>query len=74
MSGEGNIITEEKLREIQFPVNLRDYFAGQALKGIAYTQGKFTGWSKNVKENIEWDARLAYAYADAMIAERNKEE
>jgi hypothetical protein len=43
-------------------MELRDWFAGMVLQSACH-------------ENSEWDAaRLAYAYADAMIEERNKEQ
>jgi hypothetical protein len=42
-------------------MELRDWFAGMVLQSAC-------------RENNEWEAaRLAYAYADAMIEERNKE-
>jgi hypothetical protein len=43
-------------------MELRDWFAGMVLQS-AY------------RDNNEWEAaRLAYAYADAMIEQRNKEQ
>jgi hypothetical protein len=43
-------------------MELRDWFAGMVLQSAC-------------RENNEWEAaRLAYAYADAMIEERNKEQ
>ena len=44
-------------------MNLRDYFAGQALGGFVLED--------DVLEQRE-DARLAYDYADAMMEERGK--
>ena len=45
-------------------MSLRDWFAGQALNGMVASE---------VKDAAERFARGAYALADAMIAERNKE-
>jgi hypothetical protein len=43
-------------------MELRDWFAGMVLQSAC-------------RENSEWEAaRLAYAYADAMIEQRNKEQ
>ena len=51
-------------------MTLRDYFAGQALAGIAsriavYDDGPDVEW-------IDVAVLHAYAYADAMLAERSK--
>ena len=43
------------------PVSLRDYFAGQALAGIAHRSGSDVV-----------TAEEAYVYADAMLAERDR--
>ena len=45
-------------------MSLRDYFAGQALVGLA-ARGE---------RNVMYVAQYAYEYADAMLAEREKEE
>ena len=43
-------------------MELRDWFAGMVLQSAC-------------RKNSEWEAaRLAYAYADAMIEQRNKEQ
>lgn len=42
---------------------LRDWFAGQALAGIAHVSAGYT---------VEGAAQRAYQLADAMLAERNK--
>jgi hypothetical protein len=51
-------------------MTLRDWFTGQALQGcIAHSGGQqpiFTG----VQGCVAYYAKLAYAYADAMLAER----
>lgn len=49
--------------EVERGMTLRDWFAGQALSGII-TTGTLTGKADRVI--------LAYSYADAMLAERNK--
>jgi hypothetical protein len=48
--------------------SLRDWFAGIALQGELTAQLQEGSWSDN-KENL---AALCYAYADAMLKERNK--
>jgi hypothetical protein len=48
-------------------MTLRDYFAAKAMQGIAANQR----W--NVTKQIDNCAREAYAIADAMIKERNKQ-
>lgn len=45
-------------------MSLRDWFAGQALAGIVAEHDYSKNW--------DWAASRAYAYADAMIEERNK--
>lgn len=45
-------------------MSLRDYFAGQALVGIASLSGGGFGYPEDDA------ARWAYRYADAMLAER----
>lgn len=60
-SGEESITTEELKKEIQLPVNLRDYFAAKAMSGMP------SSWT-----TFEDLAKRAYALADAMIEERNK--
>jgi len=57
-------------------INLRDYFAGQALQGFCANPE----WTKNAREtkispkdNQEAHAKAAYQFADAMINQRGKE-
>ena len=54
---------EEK--EVNLPVSLRDYFAGQVLMSI--TNGVI-----KQGDNEKVAAQLAYNFADAMLSERNK--
>ena len=63
---------------------LRDWFAGQALNKLARPtrprhdecyeanckNSKNGGLGINARECIEWDARVCYAYADAMLKAR----
>ena len=69
-----------KYREPAFPISwmelqgmsLRDWFAGQALAGHEYY-----GWTPPSKDENEYAATLAsqiYRVADAMLAEREKNE
>ncbi len=54
-----------------FGMTLRDYFAGQALQGMA--SSKY--WAENMSEQnnlLEPVAKVAYMAADAMLAERLK--
>jgi len=54
----------------QSGMTLRDYFAAQALQGLA---SHLTGPEKRGRETgAEAHARAAFAYADAMLAERAK--
>jgi len=56
-------------RDIHWPgMTLRDYFAGQALAGILAT-GAGEGDDQHLRRVIAYDA---YAYADAMLTERNR--
>ena len=48
-------------------MSLRDWFAGQALVGIAGPKGEAFGLSEH--DSASW----AYSYADAMIAARKEE-
>ena len=45
-------------------MSLRDYFAAKAMQGLA---------SKPGSPDYEYEAMAAYKYADAMIAEREKQ-
>lgn len=52
---------------------LRDYFAGQALNGILACPVEFEGMREVAASTLpNLRARIAYAHADAMIAERSK--
>ena len=53
----GNVISYES-----YGMSLRDYFAAAALQGI-----KWNGY-----ERLDNSAQVAYALADAMLAERDK--
>jgi hypothetical protein len=53
-------------------MSLRDYFAGQALHSfmrLAYSSGG--GWMQYAT-HVEEGARIAYAFADAMLEARKK--
>ena len=50
----------------QSGMSLRDWFAGQALAGIADTA------KLKMSDDYSACARFAYAFADAMLAEREK--
>lgn len=52
-------------RYIQYGMTLRDYFAGQALAGILSRSGA-------VRYDESETAAVAFTFADAMIAEREK--
>lgn len=60
-------------------MSLRDWFAGQALVGILAHQvtrcDKYSGRA-DFTASISYDvaSEMAYSYADAMLAERNKEQ
>ena len=56
---------------VQEGMTLRDWFAGQALVGIL-TAWKMTGTCENYVGSCQQVAALAYANADAMLAEREK--
>jgi hypothetical protein len=53
------------LAQIQFPVSLRDWFAGQALAGIM-------AGGTDTSNAVEWAPEEAYAVADAMLAARKE--
>ena len=58
----------EDLREgLQEEISLRDHFAGLAMQGMADPQPKFY-----CDADIDSVAKLAYQQADAMMAEREK--
>ena len=61
---EEDTTTQEKNLVIQFPVSLRDYFAGQALAGLLGDQDRHY--------TIDAYVSGAYKMADAMLAERAK--
>lgn len=55
----------------EWGMSLRDWFAGQALAGLA---GKLSSGREEAINNLEddagWEASLAYRLADAMLAAR----
>jgi hypothetical protein len=51
-------------------MGLRDYFAGQAIIGIMSTAGAFD----RVDRRTEMVARMAYQFADEMLAARGRED
>ncbi|MGE0289299.1 MAG: hypothetical protein AB7I42_26510 [Bradyrhizobium sp.] len=53
-------------------MSLRDWFAGQALVGIA-DHFELSRGEEIAKGSIRVISRLAYEYADAMLAERGRE-
>jgi hypothetical protein len=62
-------------------MSLRDWFAGQALSGNLASQCKSSFWAFNViqneennKEALQGVARLCYDLADAMLAQREKDQ
>jgi hypothetical protein len=63
-------VTEEHgANSPHFGMTLRDYFATNAMQGqIAYSPDEYIEKYTEPKEV----ARIAYAYADAMLAERGK--
>jgi len=72
MKRDENTTMPGKSLVIQFPGDLRDYFAGQALTMIGSIDRPFPiGPTPN---DNKWLAETAYAIADRMLAERAKEE
>jgi hypothetical protein len=56
-------------------MTLRDYFAGEVIARLAVRPTARTPdspMSQNVMDNIAFEARIAYLYADAMLAERER--
>jgi hypothetical protein len=53
-------------------MNLRDWFAGQALAGMIGNSGLTMSYGENHPESNKVVAAVAYILADAMIAERSK--
>jgi hypothetical protein len=53
-----------------YGMSLRDYFAGQALMG--FIANPLPGPTTTFEEVVKVGAQLAYGYADAMLAEREK--
>ncbi len=58
-------MSEKEILKKDAHITLRDHFAGLAMQGLATLEG-YTG--------AMWIAKDAYALADAMIAERDKNE
>lgn len=61
--------------EIHFGMTLRDYFAAKAMAGYltghAIHSQQYADWARN-PPHCEEVASRAYAYADAMLQERQK--
>lgn len=76
MPQDDHTTTPEKNPVIQFPVSLRDWFAGQALPALfedhqkSVREGEFKCYP-NWPEGIAQDS---YRIADAMLAARQREE
>lgn len=69
-------VTDMNGNDVQSGMSLRDWFAGQALAGHMAT-GLFPNASQKSypgQTNAQWAAENAYVYADAMLAERSKEQ
>ena len=57
----------EEISGINYKLNLRDYFAGQALAGI------MTNVKQDFGENpLQYIAKICYDYADALLEQRVK--
>lgn len=65
---------EAESRKHEHGMSLRDWFAGQALKGIIAKSPYKSGTLAEMKASGDIEARVAaaYDYADAMLAERSK--
>jgi hypothetical protein len=59
-------------RDIPPAMSLRDHFAGQALAGLLAAPDLDLNFSTKKETVAQFLACLSYAYADAMLAERNK--
>ena len=71
--------TDGEKKEVNLPVSLRDYFAGQALVGFLsqlssnkYNKAFIRQCRVDKITETEGTALSCYLYADAMITERNK--
>jgi hypothetical protein len=54
---------------MQDGMTLRDYFAGQAMF-VCFADSYDNDWGRRGKDHAKAAARRAYAWADAMLAER----
>lgn len=68
----GETRTTTKLEYRDHPgMTLRDHFAHGFMVGMAKGYSSATGVGQNIRNCMKLDAKLAYAMADAMIAERS---
>lgn len=77
MPKDENTITQESPLAIQFPGDLLDWFAGQAMLGELASQDftpNFECYYANDKPNRLVLAEKAYKIAEAMIAEKREHE
>ena len=74
LEDEGYEVVQEKMSGAVRVENksLRDYFAAAALTGILAYPGNEQSGSAHTNSTTEQIAGLCYAYADAMLAEREK--
>lgn len=67
MTGNDEAEIVKAISEINYKLNLRDYFAGQALAGIMTNVKQDFG--ENPHQHI---AKICYDYADALLEQRVK--
>ena len=69
--------SEDKFNEEQLPsqqgMSLRAYLAGQALAGLLPARDS-EGRTPVSAQDVEWSAKLAVRYADALLAALQKEQ
>lgn len=76
-----DVAGHEALRGSAMGMTLRDYFAGKAMQGFSANPShasvdfnpEWEGYDGGVPEEFQQTAREAYLMADAMLAERERE-
>lgn len=67
-----HVDSQNNFKSAEIGMSLRDYFAAKAMQGMLAYPGDEQRGSHHNNNDADGVAQMAYAYADAMLAERAK--